>query len=308
MARMACRRFLAILLPALLLVLVEGACGQARAAGPIAVVAAETVWGDVARQVGGPDVAVTAILSNPAIDPHLFEASPSDGRRIGAARIVIANGGGYDGWIDRLSGSVDTAGGGARPVLLTVARMVGWRDGENAHFWYDLSDVRAFATAFAAACGDILPDRRAALQARLRLFLDTLEPLQARIDAVRARYGGAPIAASEPIFGLMAHVTGLAMHDESFQHAVMNGTDPAPSDVARFEDDLTARRVRVLILNDQTAGPATDRLEQLAHGAGIPVLRVGESLPPGRRYQDWIAATLDSLAQALAQALARTPG
>ncbi|MBB2155242.1 zinc ABC transporter solute-binding protein [Gluconacetobacter diazotrophicus] len=278
-----------------------GACGPARAAGPIAVVAAEAVWGDIARQVGGPDVAMTTILNNPATDPHLFEASPSDGRRVGAAQIVIANGGGYDGWIDRLTDGAGPAANGARPVLLTVAGLAGWRDGDNTHFWYDLSDVRTFATAFAAACGDILPDHRTALQARLHQFLDTLAPLQARIDGMRGRYGGTPVAASEPIFGLMARVTGLAMRDESFQHAVMNGTDPAPSDVARVEDDLTARRVRVLILNDQTAGPATDRLDQLARDAGIPVLRVGESLPPGMRYQDWIADVLDRLGQALAR-------
>lgn len=280
---------------AILLALLAGGAGAARAQ-PVAVVAAEAVWGDIARQVGGPDVAVGSILTNPATDPHLFEASPSDGRRVGAARIVIANGAGYDGWIDRLA----AGDGAARPVMLNVARLAGWRDGENVHFWYDLADVRAFATAFAAACAEIVPAHRAALQARLALFLGTLVPLQARIDALRARYGGTPVAASEPIFGLMAQGAGLAMRDEGFQHAVMNDTDPAPSEVAGFEEDLTRRRVRVLIVNAQTAGPATDRLETLAGEAGIPVLQVAECLPPGMRYQDWIAGTLDRLARALA--------
>ncbi|MBB2159978.1 zinc ABC transporter solute-binding protein [Gluconacetobacter sacchari] len=276
--------------------LVASATGAARADSPIAIVAAEAVWGDIARQVGGEDAAVTSILTNPATDPHAFEASPMDGRRLGSARIVIANGGGYDGWIDRL---VTEGGDADRPAVLNVAALVGWRDGDNVHFWYDLSMVRAVATAIAQDCAAIRPDRRAALQARLQRFLDGLVPLQRRIDLLRSRYQGVPVAASEPIFGLMTGQIGLAMHDAAFQRAVMNGTDPGPFEVAGFERDLTARRVRLLILNEQTAGPATERLVQLAREAGIPVLRVGESLPPGLSYQDWIAGILDRLDRAL---------
>lgn len=221
-----------------------------------------------------------------------------DGRRLGLARIVIANGGGYDGWIDRL---VTEGGNADRPVMLNVAALVGWRDGDNAHFWYDLTMVRAVATAVAADCGAIRPDRRAALQARLQQFLESLAPLQQRIDRLRERYHGVPVASSEPIFGLMTRQIGLVMHDTDFQRAVMNGTDPGPAEVAGFEQDLTARRVRLLILNEQTTGPATERLEQLAQGVGIPVLPVGESLPPGVRYQDWIAGMLDRLDQLLSR-------
>src|SRR5665213_4297588 len=46
-------------------------------AAPITIVAAENFYGDVAKQIGGPWVAVTSILVNPDQDPHLFEASPS---------------------------------------------------------------------------------------------------------------------------------------------------------------------------------------------------------------------------------------
>ena len=49
---------------------------------PIRVVAAENFYGDVAGQIGGPDVLVTSVLSNPDQDPHLFEASPSIARAL----------------------------------------------------------------------------------------------------------------------------------------------------------------------------------------------------------------------------------
>ena len=50
-------------------------------AEPVKVVAAENFYGDVAAQVGGDNVAVTSILSNPDDDPHLFEASASTDRK-----------------------------------------------------------------------------------------------------------------------------------------------------------------------------------------------------------------------------------
>ena len=49
---------------------------------PIKIVAAENFYGDIAKQIGGPDVAVTSILNNRDQDPHLFEVSPSVGRDV----------------------------------------------------------------------------------------------------------------------------------------------------------------------------------------------------------------------------------
>ena len=71
-------------------------------ASSVDVVAAENFYGDLARQVGGSDVTVTSILSNPDQDPHLFEADPSTARALKAAKVVIANGADYDPWMEKL--------------------------------------------------------------------------------------------------------------------------------------------------------------------------------------------------------------
>src|ERR1700693_913230 len=78
-------------------------------ADPIKIVAAENFYGDIARQIGGPDVAVTSILNNPDQDPHLFEVSPSVGRDVSAARVVIYNGIDYDPWMVKLLASARSA-------------------------------------------------------------------------------------------------------------------------------------------------------------------------------------------------------
>ena len=69
---------------------------------PIAVVAAENFYGDVAKQIGGDQVAVVSVMSNPDQDPHLFETTPSTVRGITGAQIVIFNGADYDPWMPKL--------------------------------------------------------------------------------------------------------------------------------------------------------------------------------------------------------------
>jgi hypothetical protein len=58
-------------------------------ADPVKVVAAENFYGDMASQIGGANVAVTSILSNPDDDPHLFEASPATAKALSASTASI---------------------------------------------------------------------------------------------------------------------------------------------------------------------------------------------------------------------------
>src|SRR5579871_4465667 len=79
-------------------------CGLAAPAlaDPVRVVAAENFYGDLASQIGGANVIVTSILSNPDDDPHLFEASPETARALADAKVVIVNGDDYDPWMEKL--------------------------------------------------------------------------------------------------------------------------------------------------------------------------------------------------------------
>jgi zinc/manganese transport system substrate-binding protein len=113
-------------------------------ADPIKIVAAENFYGDIAKQIGGPDVAVTSILNNPDQDPHLFEVSPSVGRDVSGARIVIYNGVDYDPWMEKLL----RAARSANRKTIVVADLVGRQAGNNPHIWYDPATMSALAKKF----------------------------------------------------------------------------------------------------------------------------------------------------------------
>lgn len=73
----------------------------------LSVVASIDVYADLASRITGDTAEVEAIVDNPAIDPHSYEASPQDRLRIEQADVLIANGGGYDPFLSTLAESAD---------------------------------------------------------------------------------------------------------------------------------------------------------------------------------------------------------
>jgi zinc/manganese transport system substrate-binding protein len=264
-------------------------------AAPIQIVAAENFYGDIAKQIGGPDVKVTSILNNPDQDPHLFEVSPSVGRNVSAARIVIYSGIDYDPWMGKLLGAARSAN---RKVIV-AADLVHKMTGDNPHIWYDAATMLALAKSLSETLIAVDPDHKVAYEQRLTRFEDSVKPIQAKIAELRQRLVGTPATATEPIFGYMFDALGMQVRNQSFQLAVMNNTEPSASDVAAFESDLKTHQVKLLIYNSQATDPIADRMEKIAKASNIPVVGATETEPNGKNYQGWMMSELDAVARAL---------
>ncbi len=276
-------------------VLLAAAALMGAAPAPLPVVAAESVYGDVAQQIGGPRVAVTSILTNPDQDPHLFEASPSVARNLSDARIVITNGIGYDPWVTALLAATRNPG----RTAIAVADLAGRKPGDNPHIWYDPGAVLSLAEALAATFGQSDPAHAADFAANLARFRQSLEPVTGQIASLRSRYPGTPVTATEPVFGVMFAKLGFVDRNAAFQLSVMNNTEPSASDVAAFETDLRTRQVRLLVFNSQASDPVALRMQRLAVAAHVPVVAVTETEPAGMTYQAWLTRELDAVDRAL---------
>jgi zinc/manganese transport system substrate-binding protein len=121
-----------------------------------------------------------------------------------------------------------------------------------------------------------------------------------KIAAIRGKFAGTTVTASEPVFGYMANALGLKMRNERFQLSIMNDTEPSAHDVAAFQDDLKTHKVRVMFYNKQASNKAVQTLVDLAHASKIPVVGVTETAPPGLSYQEWMLTQLNETEKALA--------
>ncbi len=270
----------------------------AATAAPIQIVAAENFYGDVARRLGGDQVAVTSILSNPNQDPHLFEVSASTARALTGADIVVQSGADYDPWMDKLLAASSPGG----RTIITVANLVNVRAGDNPHVWYDPATMPLFAKTLHDELVKRDPVHKAMFDANLAAFDTSLKPLTDKVASIRARFTGTGVAATEPVFGYMAAALGLKMINPAFQLAVQNGTEPGARRVAAFQNDLKTRRAKVLLYNLQVTDPATERLKSVAGAAGVPVVGVTETQPAGESYTTWMLGQLTQLERALRQA------
>jgi zinc/manganese transport system substrate-binding protein len=278
------------------MMMVASAVFPAHAAGSIPIVAAENFYGDVAKAIGGGHVSVTSILSNPDEDPHLFEANPSVARNLAAAKVVIYNGADYDPWVAKLL----SANSEPDRTSIVAADLVGKQPGDNPHLWYDPPTMPAVAKALADRLDALDPANKADYDANLQTLDSTLQRIADKAAAIKAKYAGTEVTATEPVFGYMAAAMGLKMRNERFQLAVMNDTEPSAHDTAAMESDLKGRKVKVFFYNSQVTDPLTDRLLKIANAANVPVVGVSETQPAGKTFAEWMLSQLDATEKALA--------
>ena len=274
------------------------------ASGLHVVVAAESFWGSIATQLAGSEATVQSIIVNPAQDPHSYEPTAADARMLATAQLAIVNGIGYDPWASRLLAANPASG----RIVLTVGDLFGLGEGQNPHRWYDPTDVEAVANAITGDLKRLDPKHAPYYDRQLSGFEGTrLEQYHHVIAAIRKRYAGVAVGASESIFALQAPALGLPLlTPPDFMKAISEGTDVSARDAATVEQQITRHEIKLWVYNSQNATPEIQHLNALARQYGIPIATVTETLSPANdNFEQWQLAQLLGIQRALHQATGR---
>lgn len=264
--------------------------------GVLRIVVSMNVYADLAATIAGPDAVVSSIIDDPSADPHGFEANPRVQLELAEADLVIANGGGYDDFVDQLLAS----SGNTTAVVLHAVDFAGTdptADGFNEHVWYLYSAMIDLTAAIGAALDDISadPERVNRVDDLQRELADLAERL-ARLSIENAGEG---FIVTEPVPLYLLGGAGLInLTPPAFTEAIEEDTDVP----AALLQDVLGRipRASVVVVNAQTAGPQTDAVIDAAVDAGVPYFPVTETLPEGLSYVEWQSGLIDLLADALA--------
>lgn len=307
----------------------------------LAVVATTNVYGSLAAQIGGDRVEVTSIIDTAAQDPHSYEASARDRLAVQGADLVIANGGGYDAFMDALlEGSEahaltaiefshalhgegheesDAADAAADEHDHGHADELDHADehehehgdedgheghghiaGFNEHVWFDAHTMIHVVEGIAAELGELDPDGAGDFEAAASDIIAELEGMEAELEELAAEFAGTGVFITEPLPGYLADAIGLEdLTPDRFAESVEEGADVAPATLLAAIDVIESGEVAVLLTNAQTGGSETERAEQTAEAAGVPVVAFTELLENGSSYAEWMHAAIQSLADAL---------
>jgi zinc/manganese transport system substrate-binding protein len=290
------------------LALLVAGCGgggaSAAGGGKLNVVAAEDFWGSIAEQLGGDQVAVTSIITNPAADPHDYEPTSADAKTLAGAQVSIVNGIGYDEWASKLL----AASPESSRIELSVGDVLGLENGDNPHQWYSPASVHAVIAAIVADYEKALPAKASYFQQQRKKFESKgLAEYDRLIAQINSRYAGAPVGASESIFEPLAPSLGLRLiTPKGFMDAVAEGTEPTPAEKATADQQLNERQLKLWVYNSQNATPDVQRLNEAAEAAGIPIATVTETMTPaGASFEQWMSRELRGIAAALGKGAGR---
>ena len=294
----------------------------------VPVVASFTILADFVKEVGGDRVSVTTLVG-PDGDVHVFQPSPADAKSVAAAKVVVLNGLGLEGWADRLvkaSGSraeVVAATKGITPRTRTATEpqdddeeegAAAGHDHEQAdgghphhgatdpHAWQSVANAEVYVRNIRDGLIAADPAGEAAYAANAAAYLARLEALDAEVKAALARIPAEQrrIITSHDAFGYFGDAYGLTLIAPA---GVSTESEASARDVAMIIRQVKQEKVPAVFLENVT-DPRL--MEQIARESGA---KVGGELysdaltddkGPAATYIDMMRSNVRTLSSALA--------
>ena len=239
-----------------------------QAAEKLQVVTSFSILADLTREVGGDRIELTNLVDADA-DAHVYEPSPDDTKALLRADLIVANGLGFEPWLERLLASSEPKGkridasAGVVPLMLN-------EDGETVpdpHAWQSLTNAEIYVRNIANALGELDP-------ANLNVYIERRDAYLARLHALLkkadAQIAGLPASqrkavTSHDAFGYLGQAwqlkfiapQGLSTHDE-----------PSAAEVAALIRQIRSEGVRAVFV-ENIRDPRLIR--QIADEAGAKV-------------------------------------
>jgi zinc/manganese transport system substrate-binding protein len=299
------------------------------------IVATTNVWADITGQVAGEFFDVTALISDPSIDPHSYEASAREQLAISEADLFVVNGGGYDDFALTLASATETAMFNVYDVLEETELEGGDEHagesadeqadesadehagesadehaGESAdehgdehgdehdgsdHMWYSLHAVEQTAISLALKLGELQPENAQYFADNADAFVSEIAVLEQKLETLSGMDGH--YFEAHPLAAMLFADLGFEnLTPEGYAEAEEAGLEPSARILADSQALISSGQLQFLAVNAQGTSPVLESLKKLAEESGVPVLEFDELLPEGSNYQEWMESKLDSIA------------
>jgi zinc/manganese transport system substrate-binding protein len=287
---------------AAILVLSSGA--KAQTPEKLPVVATCSILADFVRNVGGTRVGVAALVG-PDGDTHVYQPTPEDAERLGAARLIVVNGLGLEGWIDRLI----KASGAKAPVIVAAKglkpqqmREEG-RIGSDPHAWQSVAGAKLYVQNIRDGLIAADPDGESTYRSNADYYLAKLDALE---EEILAAIGKIPperrqIITTHDAFGYFGTAYGFRF---IAPEGISTETEPSARDIAKIIRQIKAAKIPAVFLENITDPRLMKRIAAET-GAKIGGALFSDALSPpegpASTYTDMMRHNVRELSAALAQ-------
>lgn len=275
------------------------ACGSGQSTseknGTIEVAASVNQWGTVAKALGGDNVNVTSIINSTNVDAHDYEPTTSDIAKLQKAQVIIVNGAGYDAWAVKAAQT-------ANAIIVNAAEIGGVNDGENPHVWFSADVRKAVAQAITEAYEQADAAKKNDFDKMNDQWTAEENNVESKIAEVKQKTDGLAYAATESVASYLAEDMGLADATPSgYARATANESEPTPTDIKQFTDELKAGEIKLLVVNTQEESELTGKITDAAKSVEVPMVELTEQMP---EQYDSLTAWMEGLVDAFSQAIA----
>jgi manganese/zinc/iron transport system substrate-binding protein len=262
-----------------LVILAGCAGGTARDDGRLSVVATTGQVADLARQVGGEHVRVTALMG-PGIDPHLYKASAGDVDRLRLADLIVYNG----LHLEARMGDV-LEGLSSRKPTLAVAEAIpadrllsspDYPDAHDPHVWFDVQLWRLGIEPLAARLTELDPANAEAYRARAAAYAEELDRLDAELRATFATIpdGRRVLVTAHDAFGYFGRAYGF---DVRGLQGTSTATEAGTADMQDLAAFIAERRIPAIFVETSVSTRALEAVRAAVRARGFEV-RLGGAL------------------------------
>ena len=287
---------------------VAGLAANIASAAPLKVVASFSILGDLAREVGGERIEVHTLVG-PDGDAHVYQPTPADAKTIAQANLVIVNGLGFEGWIDRLikssgyRGSVVRASSGIKTLKLKHDEHGHGHDSDvDPHAWQDLTNALRYVDNIAQALAKADPAGQSAYLANAEKYKQTIVALDGELKTAFNAIAKEKrkVVTTHDAFGYFSRAYGIA-----FISPVGINTDAEASaaDIGRIIKQIRREKIPAVFMENISDPRLLERIRQES-GARIGGVLYSDSLSkangPAATYLEMMRHNARTLAGALA--------
>jgi zinc/manganese transport system substrate-binding protein len=224
------------------------------------VVATFSILADLVRNVGGDRVAVSALVG-PNGDAHVYQPTPADAKTLAAAQLVVVNGLGFEGWLNRLV----KASGTKAPTIAATKGVQPRRMEEDGHSetdphaWQSVANAKIYIANIREGLVAADPAGKATYEANASAYLAKLDALDAEVRDVVARIPAdrRRIITTHDAFGYFAAAYGVAF---IAPQGVSTEAEVSAKDVARIITQIRKQKIPAVFLENVTDKRLLERI------------------------------------------------